>query len=159
MAQSQKEIKQKYFDKTYQNALMIKCICGCGADIKSKDHYGRNCYFVVGHAIRKYEDPTQYKREWNHRNKKARYTSKMDRYRKLKGKLILLYGGECQDCHIKYDGTNACIFQFHHRDPSNKLFSLGNQVVNKSWKRIIDEANKCDLICANCHEKRHSSKF
>jgi hypothetical protein len=73
--------------------------------------------------------------------------------------MINYYGGVCIECGEKYDGTNACIFHFHHRDESTKKFAVGNQVTNKSWNSLIKEADKCDMLCANCHEKKHSEEF
>jgi hypothetical protein len=32
-------------------------------------------------------------------------------------------------------------------------------VVNKSWKRLLAEVAKCEMLCANCHEMRHSEEF
>lgn len=75
-------------------------------------------------------------------------------------KLVLQFGSKCQRaCGAAYDGTNAAIFHFHHRDPSIKSFALGNQLVNKAWKTIQAEAEKCDMICANCHELSHGERF
>lgn len=43
-------------------------------------------------------------------------------------------------------------FEFHHRDPTQKLISIG-KVAKRGWSiaRINDEISKCDLLCANCH--------
>lgn len=64
MALTQKEIKQRYFDKVYAEAPLVECACGCGEQIKSKDRYGRDKRFVSGHNGRKYEDPKEYKRAY-----------------------------------------------------------------------------------------------
>lgn len=58
-----KEAKKRHFDKVYRNAEIIECACGCGIKIKNKDRYGRDKAYVNGHNNKKYEDPTQYKRE------------------------------------------------------------------------------------------------
>jgi len=137
----------------------IKCACGCGEEFLKYDKYKRERKFVSGHNGRKYEDPTQHKREWNHRNRKKRYEYKKLYHRKRKVKLLNLFGNTCVSCGVKYNGKNACIFHFHHTDPNTKKFDVGNQVVNKAWKTIVEEANKCDLLCANCHEMRHSEEF
>jgi hypothetical protein len=73
--------------------------------------------------------------------------------------LVRLKGGKCAVCGVLYDGQNACIFHLHHRDPKQKSFAIGNQTVNKAWKYILIEAEKCDLLCANCHEMRHGGGF
>jgi hypothetical protein len=73
------------------------------------------------------------------------------RRRKRKLELVAAYGGRCVDC-----GYAACpeALQFHHRDPSTKDFGLGS--FSGSLNRLIEEAAKCDLLCANCHRIRHS---
>ena len=137
----------------------IECACGCGIKIKEKDRYGRPKRFVVGHAGRKYQDPKQYKREWNKRNKKQRYLAKMKRYHMLKGRVINLKGGKCFSCQIKYDGKNAAIFEFHHRDPLQRERGIPHMLVNVAWAKVLAELQKCELVCCNCHNQIHSSKF
>ncbi len=63
-------------------------------------------------------------------------------------------GGKCVDCG--WQGHQAAL-QFHHRNPKEKEFIIGN-VANKSWDAIIGELKKCILLCANCHAIRHSTK-
>lgn len=142
-----------------KNIIKIECACGCGEKIDLLDSYGRKRKFISGHNGRKYSDPTQYKREWNHRNRLSRYEYKKKYHRKKKVDCIIYRGGKCEGCGIRYDGKNACIFHLHHLDPKNKNFSIGNQVLNKAWKTIIKELKKCVLLCANCHEKKHSAEF
>lgn len=43
---------------------------------------------------------------------------------------------------------------FHHRDPAQKLFSIGSGRIRK-YSRLLEEATKCDLVCANCHAEIH----
>jgi hypothetical protein len=75
------------------------------------------------------------------------------RRRKRKADLVAAYGGRCVDC-----GYSTCpeALQFHHRDPATKDFGLGH--FNGSLARLIAEAAKCDLVCANCHRIRHALK-
>ena len=153
-----KEIKQRHFDKVYKNAAEIPCGCGCGVRIKSKDKYGRDKKFISGHNNRKYDDPTQYKREWNHRNRDSRYKYKRKYIRNRKLKLIEFSNNRCMDCPYKFDGTNERVFDFHHRNPKLKLFGLSQSGLNRySWSAILIEHAKCDLLCSNCHRLRHNS--
>ena len=75
--------------------------------------------------------------------------------RKLKHILITYKGGKCQKC-----GYNKCegALQFHHRNPKEKEFGLSEINLNDSTfslKNILSEADKCDLLCANCHAEQH----
>ena len=157
MALTQKEIKSRHFKRKYEAAPWTNCACGCGTAIKSLDKYARPKKFVNGHNGRKYKDPTQYKIEWNHRNRKSRYSYKIQYCRKRRVKLLLLKGGKCVECRVPYDGTNACMFHFHHLDPKKKLFNFND--MTRSWNKILKEADKCDMLCANCHEKKHSEEY
>lgn len=160
MILTKKQIKQNSFDRIYADAKIIKCACGCGSELKNKDKYGRDKQFINGHNGRKYEDPTQFKREWNHRNRESRYKTKMMRGRGLKAKVVVLMGGSCIVCNLEYNGKNACVFQLHHEDPSNKLFVVNTRtLINYAWVKILNEIEKCILLCANCHFIHHNEEY
>ncbi len=147
-----KQIKQRYFDKVYANASCVECACGCGKIIKSKDLYGRDKIYENGHNNRKYENPTQYKREWNHRHRSGRAIYRAKRVKKLKSELIWDAGGKCLLCGMDFDGECTALFDFHHRDPSRKSFQLNIASLDRySREKVVKEAKKCDLLCANCH--------
>jgi len=67
-----------------------------------------------------------------------------------KQRLVEIRGGRCEDCG--YDISIAAL-EFHHRDSKTKEFGLGD--FNGTWERLVTEAAKCDLLCANCHRRRH----
>jgi hypothetical protein len=83
------------------------------------------------------------------RNAKTYRSLKKRRVRR-KRELVASRGGRCVDC-----GYNRCIaaFEFHHRDPATKEFSLAE--FSGSLERLLREAEKCDLVCASCHRLRH----
>jgi hypothetical protein len=58
----------------------------------------------------------------------------------------------CTDCGI----SHPAVLQFHHRNRAEKSFTLAD-VVRKasSLKQIMNEIKKCDVLCVNCHAKRH----
>ena len=152
--------KQRYFQKVYDQALLVECECGCGQQIKNKDKYGRDKKYVNGHNGRKYDDPKQYKREWRYRNRKTMYLHKLNYGRRRKGLVLELKGGECSNCSLKYDGTNASVFDLHHREPEQKEFMVNTRtLINNSWKKILVEIDKCDILCANCHRLNHNGEY
>ena len=70
----------------------------------------------------------------------------------MRNKLIRDRGGCCSKC-----GYNKCFaaLEFHHRDPSTKDFTLSHNGGAPSFERLKAEADKCDLLCANCHREEH----
>jgi len=52
-------------------------------------------------------------------------------------------------CIICGENRVPCL-QFHHLDMDNKEFTISNSL-NKSWKNIKKEIDKCIVLCANCH--------
>jgi hypothetical protein len=140
---------------------MIFCACGCGKEIEETDKYGRPHFYISGHNGRKYSDPGQYKREWNHRNREARQKAKKRHGYKKRVELILLKGGQCSnpECKIKYDGKNASIFDFHHIRGERKFWLGLTAFMRYGWKDILEEAEKCDLLCANCHRMKTSGEY
>ena len=74
------------------------------------------------------------------------------RRRKLKEMVVKYKGGKCIICgYNKYFGA----FDLHHRKDSKKEFGLSTRGLTRSWERIKKEADKCLLVCANCHREIH----
>jgi len=155
---AKQEIKQRHFDKIFREAKIVPCKCGCGLLIKNKDKYGRDKKYISGHNGRKYKDPLQHKREWNYRDRYKRYLYKVARYQRRKGELIILKGGKCKQCNLLYNGTNACVFDFHHLKDKRFLLNVRN-IGDKNWKIVLKEANKCQLLCSNCHRIKTSGEY
>ena len=83
-------------------------------------------------------------------------TYKRQKFRGIKNKLqvVALLGGCCQECGYK---DNLAALEFHHKDPTTKLFNLdARNLANLKWEAITEEANKCKLLCANCHRVEHN---
>jgi hypothetical protein len=55
-----------------------------------------------------------------------------------------------------YD-RNFAALEFHHLDPSTKAFNLDlRSLSNRAWERIVQESEKCELVCSNCHKEIHN---
>jgi len=76
-----------------------------------------------------------------------------------KVKLIILLGGKCVQCGVKYNKSNGAMFHFHHKNKAGKNFGIATRVFDGNWKRLLLEVKKCLLLCANCHAIEHSGKF
>lgn len=77
-----------------------------------------------------------------------------DRWISKKVKSIIYKGSKCLDCGISYPNEPYVIFDFHHRDPSQKDVDW-SKLKLRTEEKILKELDKCDLLCSNCHRKRH----
>lgn len=81
-------------------------------------------------------------------------SSKYDiqRSRLLKLKCIDYLGGKCSRCGLV---GHYSIYDFHHIDYREKEFNW-NVGRKKSFENLIQELNKCSLLCRNCHQTIHT---
>ena len=69
----------------------------------------------------------------------------------LKKRLLYIMGDKC--CICGYDKCTSAL-EFHHKDPSQKDFTLGENA-NMGFEKAKEEIKKCILVCANCHREIH----
>ena len=76
------------------------------------------------------------------------------RRKKVKQLLVEYKGGKCERC-----GYDKCIsaLEFHHLDPSKKDFGISGNGNTLSIERMKKEADKCILVCSNCHKEIHDA--
>jgi DNA-binding CsgD family transcriptional regulator len=78
---------------------------------------------------------------------------RVKKYRQtVKEKLVEYKGGKCEKCSYK-----RCIaaLDFHHKIPGEKDFGI-SQFRNLKWKTLLEEVDKCMLVCSNCHREIHN---
>lgn len=90
-------------------------------------------------------------RERNNEDIKARARARLTT-NKLRAMHLL--GDVCADCNKAFP---PAAMDFHHKDPSKKLFNLAGAKMACKWESVVEEVNKCILLCANCHRVRHAS--
>jgi transposase-like protein len=80
--------------------------------------------------------------------KRCRKERVAEKRRELKDRLVREAGGRCVLC-----GYDRCLgaLEFHHRDRKTKLFGIAMKGRTKSFEKLLAEARKCALLCANCH--------
>ena len=61
----------------------------------------------------------------------------------------------CVDCKTSY---HPCVMQFDHVN-GDKVNDIRWMVRNSSWQDVLDEIEKCELVCANCHALRTYNRF
>jgi hypothetical protein len=95
---------------------------------------------------------TEFSNSERPRCKKCLVIAVIKRRKKVKQMAIDYKGGKCEEC-----GYNKCngALDFHHLDPSQKIFHIGQYGHSRSWNRVKEELDKCILLCSNCHRELH----
>lgn len=75
-----------------------------------------------------------------------------ERARNFKRDCVQYKGGKCENCG--YDKCNGAL-DFHHKDPTQKDFTIAYQKNRSINDKIKKELDKCSLLCANCHREEH----
>ena len=78
-----------------------------------------------------------------------------NRKRKLESKEWVREYRRAHSCVVCGEDDERCL-DFHHRNPKEKVLEI-TVAANRGWsvQSLLEEANKCDMFCANCHRKFH----
>jgi hypothetical protein len=58
----------------------------------------------------------------------------------------------CVDCGER----DPVVLEFDHlRD---KVFDIGHSLPYRNWRSILEEIEKCDVVCRNCHRRREARR-
>lgn len=91
-----------------------------------------------------------YAENGDHRREQVRNRRRKlkQRYRDYKESL------SCEECgHSGKD--NAWSLDFDHINPDEKVVAVSHLVTSGyGWERIMEEIEKCRVVCANCHRKK-----
>ena len=80
------------------------------------------------------------------------YTKENTKYKRKF--LVEKLNGCCTICG--YD-KNLSALEFHHKKPQEKLFPLSSREIKAySIEKLLNEVQKCILLCANCHREHHN---
>lgn len=122
---------------------------------KGRNEFNRHSKRADGLQIHCKKCGRERSRAYYHRNRKTHAqvtrlrTSK--RIKEHKARIISLFvKSGCTDCGTK----DVLVLEFDHA----RGVKLGNvnRLLNRgcSWKVILKEIRKCDIVCANCHKRR-----
>ena len=63
----------------------------------------------------------------------------------------------CMDCRGRFEPHQM---DFDHRDPSQKSFNVtAGRAMLMATAKVLAEAAKCDIVCANCHRIRTATAW
>lgn len=95
--------------------------------------------------------PYRYEKHENrYRCRKCLNEAVTKRRRVVKEKLVQFLGGCCELC-----GYAKCVaaLEFHHINPKDKSFGIGENGCTKAYAKMLEEVKKCTLLCSNCHRE------
>jgi hypothetical protein len=91
-------------------------------------------------------------RRKHYHNNKEQY---LERNKKRKAEMIehlrKVKDIPCMDCGIKYP---YYVMDLDHREPENKSHNINQSIARGNWKKFLEEIDKCDVVCSNCHRIR-----
>ncbi len=86
-------------------------------------------------------------------NKFQNYKAQQTRGHRRRKKLISIKGGICEICGYS---NSIHALTFHHKDPSSKLIKVTTrECANNKFETLLNEIEKCQLLCFNCHMELH----
>lgn len=165
---TEEELRQAVAEGLSHRKMAAKFGCAVMTVRRGLEKYGlktgisdasRNCKLcgkeLTGHQ--------QYFCSWNCKNLFYYRTNKEVRQSKChrasqrcldrKRQLVEAKGGKCERCGYH---KNYGVLNFHHKDITTKSFNLnGRALSNKPWDEVLAEADKCMLLCSNCHLELH----
>ena len=102
-----------------------------------------------------YRDPAR-QRECARRHYQRNKAEYLERNNKKRGEMRayvqeLKARMPCADCKSRFPHY---VMDFDHRDDKTKSDIVSRLINQLSWKRLLAEIEKCDLVCANCHRIR-----
>ena len=58
---------------------------------------------------------------------------------------------KCKECNE----SRYWVLDFHHRDPKEKDIEVSSLIRKGNKNKILEEVEKCDVLCSNCHRDLH----
>lgn len=115
---------------------------------KRKEYYLKNKEKIIAQQ-----------KQWVLKNKdKSRaYKQKhSQKQREILRQIVSQYKNKCNIC----EESNVFCLEFHHRDKTTKEYLIPDMIRLKvKPEKLIEEINKCDCLCSNCHRKHHHKNF
>src|ERR1044072_1428607 len=94
---------------------------------------------------------------WYEANKSVYLDRNKARLAERKKRLAEAKAFPCMDCGVSYP---TFVMDFDHRPGEEKKGNIGDMMAGGiPWEKILEEIEKCDLVCANCHRFRTARRL
>ncbi len=129
-------------------------ICGACGNEKTLNEFHIAKHLPKGRQNRCKQCTKSADAEWYQQNKKHKRNLSKKRLKELSVQFRLWKKEQgCKTC----SETEPRCLELHHLDPKKKDLNISNMTCDGfSWKRIMEEASKCVVVCSNCHKKIHA---
>ena len=129
-----KDVCEFFFRNKEKNILHSQCKECYGNSRKQKEHYQK------------------YKTEYQERTNKRKVVKSVENRENL---IEYFKTHPCINCNEH----NPIVLDFDHRDEKEKKYGISKMIYDYNWETILEEINKCDVLCANCHRIKTSKQF
>ena len=120
-------------------------------EIERQRENARRYYYGLP-PITKERKPAMPAEEAKARNNASKRDSRQERIDRLADYKL---AKQCADCDREF--TKAYHLDFDHLPGVDKRFNL-SKPGGRSWQLIMDEVDKCEVVCALCHRDRTMSR-
>jgi hypothetical protein len=110
--------------------------------------FDRKAWMKKYHHDKYWADPERFRADTRKRHKEKREVV-IHNYNQRRMWMDWLKDQPCMDCGGKFP---PCAMEFDHVR-GEKKFQIGPGIL-RSIKSLLDEIDKCDIVCSNCHHIR-----
>lgn len=130
-----KELEESNFSikRETETSIIYQSYCRDCNKLYQKEHYSKNT--------------NAYKKKEQNKRKEYRIVNKQH--------LLTFFASGCKDC----GETDLVVLECDHVSQSIKRFDIATAMYKTSEKVFLDELNKCEPVCANCHKRRTAKQF
>jgi transposase-like protein len=132
---------------------MFKVCCMCKNEL-SVDQFSSNTRRKDGLQSQCKKCHAEYRKQ-HYLNNRRKYIDRSAEYRKRTRIAFFewLKTKSCVDC----SNSDFRVLEFDHRQ--DKKFNISDKVGALTMDALMEEINKCDIVCANCHRIRTANQF
>ena len=97
-----------------------------------------------------------YQNDWYQKNRQATIKTRRERRERLR--VVMRDFKAARGCKHCSESDPVCL-DLHHPDPQVKDVDPSRFIDRKGWSptRLVEELNKLEVLCANCHRKLHAA--